>query len=150
VHPVNKYDSGRRLGLWALARDYGVDVVCSGPLYRSHEVKGRKMIIHFDYADGGLMLGRKNLLDPVQEVKDGKLTCVTLSADGKTFLPAETRIAGETLEVWHPDIDEPVEVNYCFENIPKEPFLYNRAGLPAAQFRTRHPGVAELKKGHGK
>ncbi len=35
IHPRNKLDVGKRLALWAMAKDYGADVVYSGPLYRS-------------------------------------------------------------------------------------------------------------------
>ena len=36
IHPRNKVDAGKRLSLWALAKDYGYsDIVYSGPLYKS-------------------------------------------------------------------------------------------------------------------
>ena len=38
IHPKNKKDPGERLALWALAKDYGRDLVYSGPLYKSSEV----------------------------------------------------------------------------------------------------------------
>ena len=34
LHPSNKFDVGERLGLWALAKDYGKDIVYSGPLFK--------------------------------------------------------------------------------------------------------------------
>ena len=40
IHPTNKRDVGKRLALWALAKDYGKDIVCSGPLYREIAVEG--------------------------------------------------------------------------------------------------------------
>jgi sialate O-acetylesterase len=39
IHPVNKVDTGHRLALWALAKDYKKDVVHSGPLYKSMAAK---------------------------------------------------------------------------------------------------------------
>ena len=36
LHPANKQDVGKRLALWALAKNYGQDIlVYSGPLYKS-------------------------------------------------------------------------------------------------------------------
>ncbi len=40
IHPHNKQEVGRRLALWALAKTYGRDIVCSGPLYKSMSVEG--------------------------------------------------------------------------------------------------------------
>ena len=38
IHPKNKQDVGKRLALWALAKDYGqTNLVYSGPLYKVHE-----------------------------------------------------------------------------------------------------------------
>ena len=36
IHPKNKQDVGLRLALWALAKNYGQDIVYSGPLYKEH------------------------------------------------------------------------------------------------------------------
>jgi sialate O-acetylesterase len=52
IHPKNKQEVGRRLALWALAETYGQDLVCSGPLYKGHEVQGNTVCISFDSAEG--------------------------------------------------------------------------------------------------
>ncbi len=41
IHPTNKRDVGKRLALWALAKDYGKDLVYSGPLYREQSMRGQ-------------------------------------------------------------------------------------------------------------
>jgi sialate O-acetylesterase len=38
IHPKNKQDPGERLARWALAKDYGRDLVYSGPLFQGSEV----------------------------------------------------------------------------------------------------------------
>ena len=137
VHPANKVDSGIRLALWALARDYGKkDIVYSGPLYKGHRIEGGKVVIDFDHVDGGLMLGRKNMLEAAKEMPGAELTNVKIAGKDKRFRQAKAKIVGKTLVVWSDDVPEPAAVRYCYENIPKEPFLYNKAPLPAAQFRT--------------
>jgi len=135
VHPANKVDTGIRLALWALKRDYGKkDIVPSGPLYRRRRAVGRKIIIEFDYADGGLRIGEKDMLnDPV--FKDaGELTNLELAGKDGKWRPAVGKLDGERLVVTSKDVPRPVEVRYAFETIPSGPFLYNAAGLPAAMF----------------
>ena len=69
VHPKNKIDVGKRLALWALKQDYRRDVPAwSGPLYKSHQTKGDHIVVTFDHAGSGLMVGRKNLLEPAREM----------------------------------------------------------------------------------
>ena len=58
VHPHNKIDVGKRLSLWALNNDYGIDVgAVSGPLYKSMRINRDKIIIEFDQVEKGLMVG---------------------------------------------------------------------------------------------
>ena len=52
IHPRNKQVVGYRLAQWALAKDYGKDIVYSGPLYKSMKVEGQKIRITFAHADG--------------------------------------------------------------------------------------------------
>ena len=136
VHPVNKVDSGERLALWALAKDYGKKIAYSGPLYKSHRIEGGKVIVEFDHAESGLMLGRKVGLAPAVATPDKELANVRIAGKDKRWHPAKAKIAGKTLVAWSDDVPEPAALRYCYENIPAEPFLYNNDGLPAAQFRT--------------
>jgi len=137
VHPANKVDGGIRLALWALAKQYGKKrIVYSGPLYKSHKVAGDKIIIEFDHAETGLMLGKKDMLNPVEEMPTATLKNVKIAGKDKRWTQAVAKIVGKTLVVSSDDVPQPVAVRYCYENIPPEPFLYNKAGLPTAQFRT--------------
>jgi len=55
IHLRNKEVVGERLALWALAKNYGKrDIAYSGPLYQSMKIEGSKIILHFDFIDGGL------------------------------------------------------------------------------------------------
>lgn len=139
LHPANKWDSGRRMALWALARDYGKDVAYSGPLYRGHRVEGGKVVVEFAHARGGLFIGRKNKLAPPQRLPAGKLVNLEITADGRKWVPAQSRIDGETLIVWADGLGKPTHVRYCWKSKADEPFLYSAAGLPAAQFNTTSP-----------
>ena len=124
IHPADKQDVGKRLALWALAKNYNKKVVYSGPLYKSMRVDGNKVIISFDYADGGLVLnhieGVNNFLIAGQDHK---------------FVKADVKIDGKQLIVSNPEISNPAAVRYAWTNTAQGT-LFNKAGLPASSFRT--------------
>ncbi len=64
VHPRNKKDVGERLARIALAKNYGQDVVFSGPVFQSAKVEGDKIRLKFAHAHGGLIA--KPLTDTYQ------------------------------------------------------------------------------------
>lgn len=124
IHPRNKQVVGERLARWALAKDYGMEeVVYSGPVYQSMEVKGDTIILQFEHVNGGLI------------AKDGPLREFTIAGADREFVPAQAEIKDDTIVVWSDKVKEPIAVRFAWERIP-EPNLYNRAGLPATPFRT--------------
>ncbi len=52
VHPRTKRPVGQRLATLALAKVYGSPIVAEGPVYKSMEVKGKKLIVTYDNAQG--------------------------------------------------------------------------------------------------
>ncbi|UCG50134.1 MAG: hypothetical protein JSU94_10160 [Phycisphaerales bacterium] len=134
IHPKNKQDVGRRLALWALAGSYGKDVVYSGPIYKSMEVRSGEVVLHFDHAGGGLV-GR-----------GGALKGFAVAGEDRKFVWADARIEGETVVVRSEKVGRPVAVRYAWANNPVCN-LYNREGLPASPFRTDDwPGITVEKK----
>jgi sialate O-acetylesterase len=123
VHPQNKQDVGDRLSRIALAKAYGQKIECSGPTFDSMKIDGSAIRITFTHADGLTAKGG----DPNNFVIAG--------ADGK-FLPAKSKIDGDSVIVSSADVPHPVAVRYDWANWPINPNLYNSAGLPAAPFRT--------------
>ena len=143
VHPKNKYDVGERLARLALVKDYGrKDLVLTGPLYKGMKVESGKIRIFFDYAGKGLMVGKKNGMDPVVEDVGAKLKRFAIaevdpSAQGKMkWAWAEAVIDGDTVVVSSPEIHKPVAVHYAYSQNPAGCNLYNKDGLPASPFRT--------------
>jgi sialate O-acetylesterase len=132
IHPTNKLDVGKRLALWALAKNYGRDeLVFSGPLYRSMQVEGDKIRLHFDHVGGGLL------------VRDGELTDFTIAGKDRKFVEAKARIERNTIIVWSGRLAKPVAVRFGWTNTA-EPNLFNKEGLPASTFRTDDwPGVTQ-------
>ena len=137
VHPKNKQDVGKRLALWALAKDYGKkDLAYSGPLYREITVEEGKIRVAFDQVGDGLMVGEKKGLEPAVEDKDGKLTWWSIAGADKKWERAEAVIDGDSVVVSSPKVAKPVAVRYAYTMNPAGCNLYNKAGLPASPFRT--------------
>jgi len=136
VHPANKQDVGRRLALWALAKNYGKEVAYSGPLYKSHAVEGNKIRIAFEHVGRGLCVAEKKGLADSVELLTGQLKCFAIAGDDQKWRWADAVIDGDTVVVSHPDVPAPVAVRYAFALNPGEVNFYNKDGLPASPFRT--------------
>jgi len=137
IHPKNKQDVGDRLALWALAKDYGrKDLVHSGPIYSGSKVDGGRMVLSFDHAGSGLMVGKKEGLAPAQEVAGGTLKGFSIKgADGKWYW-ADARIDGKAIVVSSDKVSKPVAARYAFTTNTDHCNFYNKEGLPAVPFRT--------------
>ncbi|MBM4084805.1 MAG: sialate O-acetylesterase, partial [Planctomycetes bacterium] len=124
IHPKNKQEVGRRLGLWALATVYGQKgVAASGPLPAGHQIRGSEVVLSFKHTDGGLV------------AKGGELKGFAIAAEDRKWLPAQARVEGDKVVVSHPDVKKPVAARYAWTDNP-ECNLANGAGLPASPFRT--------------
>lgn len=122
IHPRNKKDAAKRLAAWALYHDYGMkDIVFSGPIYKSYEIKKDKLILQFNYADGGLILKEGDLKE--FEIRDS-------SGAWKQYIP---KINGSVIEVDLKSVDAVKAVRFGYRN-DSNPNLFNKAGLPASCF----------------
>ena len=124
IHPKNKQEVGRRLALLARADTYGERIVCSGPVYQTYRVKGDRVILSFECADGGL------------KTSDGKkMTGFAIAGiDGK-YHWAEAEICGNEIIVSSEMVKHPLAVRYGWGDNPTCN-LINGAGLPASSFQT--------------
>ncbi len=125
IHPRKKVDVGKRLALWALAKNYGkTDLVYSGPLYRSMRVEDGKIRVSFDNVGSGLA-GRD----------DKELTHFEIAGDDKKFQKARAVIDGDDVLVSSDAVMRPAAVRFGWHQMA-EPNLMNKEGLPASPFRT--------------
>ncbi len=137
IHPRNKQDVGKRLALWALAKEYGkTDLVYSGPLYREMEIRRNKAIISFDHVGSGLMIATKTGESLPVESKNGKLTWFSIQDKDNQWHHADAIIQGNRIVVTSPNVNKPKAVRYAFTMNPEGFNLYNRNGLPASPFTT--------------
>ncbi|MBC9798587.1 sialate O-acetylesterase [Sinomicrobium weinanense] len=126
IHPAEKEEVAKRLSYWALAKTYGYKgIQYSGPVYKSMEVKGSEIHLHFDYAPDGVSSFGK------------ALDHFTIAGADKVFYPAKAEIKRGELIVSSDQVARPVAVRYGWENY-LEGCLFNLAGLPASSFRTDH------------
>ncbi|WP_460893939.1 sialate O-acetylesterase [Rufibacter soli] len=124
IHPRNKLDVGKRLAALALNQTYGQkDVPFSGPIFREMKPEGNKLRLSFDHADQGLV------------VKGKSLTHFEIAGEDQKFVPATAKVDGRIIVVSAKEVKKPVAVRYAWSN-SANPNLFNKAGLPAASFRT--------------
>jgi sialate O-acetylesterase len=135
IHPKNKHDVGERLALWSLAKDYGKDIIYSGPLYRSHEIKNGKVIVGFDHVGGGLKTRGGSALGRFE-----------IAGKDKVWHWADGTITGtDTVTASSKKVRNPVAVRYAWAANPEGANLVNSAGLPASVFRTDNWDDVEIK-----
>ncbi|WP_034040486.1 sialate O-acetylesterase [Wocania ichthyoenteri] len=124
IHPINKQEVSKRLSLWALVKTYGVkDLMFSGPIYKSMEIKKNKIVLYFDYAENGLIKKEKELRE------------FFIAGEDQKFYPAIAKIKNNTVVVSSKKVKKPVAVRFAFSDTAL-PNLYNMSGLPASAFRT--------------
>lgn len=126
IHPANKQDVGRRLALWALAKDYGkADVTYGGPVYKSMRIDGDAAVVTFDHT------GKSGLA-----AQGGGAGNFLIAGEDRRFFPAKAAIENaSTVRVSSPKVGKPAAVRYAWEPAC-QPDLFNSEHLPASPFRT--------------
>jgi len=124
IHPLNKYDVGKRLALQARKLVYGEKkLIASGPLFKSVKKEGNKVIIDFSEIRTGLEIKNGN------ELKEFAIA----GNDGK-FVWAKAVIEGDKVIVSSDLVPNPVKVRYAWADNPDKANLYNKENLPASPF----------------
>jgi sialate O-acetylesterase len=137
IHPPNKVDVGERLARWALAKEYGRAVPCSGPLFSWAEIDGNCVIVEFEQVASGLMVATKSGLEPPREQPVGQLNHFELADSAGAWHPAKAKIVGEKVIVTSDNVERPVAVRYAYSVSPRGCNLFNGDGLPASPFCSR-------------
>ncbi|TDW52809.1 sialate O-acetylesterase [Flavobacterium sp. 270] len=124
IHPLNKYDVGKRLSLQARKLVYGEkNLVASGPLFKSIEQKENKLILSFTDTGSGLMAKDNTTLKGF----------AIAGTDGK-FVWANAVIEGDKVIVSSDAVTNPVKVRYAWADNPDNANFYNKENLPASPF----------------
>lgn len=123
IHPTDKLPIGKRLALLAARDTLGQDVEAQGPLLNRVEVKGGRLVVHFDHGEG-------------LKTNDGKdPNAFWLAGDDGKWVKAIAELKGETVVLRSSQLAKPLHVRYAFAGKPTVN-LINAAGLPAYPFRT--------------
>ena len=135
IHPKNKQEVGRRLGLVALDHVYRKNVAAYGPRVSALRRNESKVVLSFDPGGQGQRLILKD--DQGFELS---------GADGK-FEPATAVLSPDSDEiiVGSEAVGDPVRIRYAWANNPSVA-IFNTAGLPAAPFQksvSKTPGSGE-------
>ena len=125
IHPVRKKEVGERLALIALAKDYCVDVVSSGPILRHVRFSKDEAVVRFDHAEG-------------LTTRDGRAPdwFEIAGADGSYF-PADAVIQGDKVILKNSSVTKPSRVRLGWGERAK-PNLINCAGLPVRPFNSEY------------
>ena len=122
IHPKNKKDVGLRFANLALSQTYGkTDLPVYGPLFSSYEVKGSKVTVLFDHAEGLTVNGDALSLF---EIKD----------EEGNWHTAKAKVRKDTI-VLSSKVKSPQAVRFAWSNAAT-PGLFNSDGLPASCFNS--------------
>jgi sialate O-acetylesterase len=124
IHPKNKQEVGKRLGLIALAKTYGQKNNYSGPVYQSAKVEGKQIRLTFGNTENGLKASKGEML-----------TGFAIAGADKKFHWAKAAIQGNQVIVSSDEVANPIAVRYAWGNNPVANLVTND-GLPASPFRT--------------
>jgi sialate O-acetylesterase len=127
IHPPKKKDAGERLALWALAKTYGMEKMH----YRSPELKsvaheGRVLALTFEMfgSTTGLTAYGKDIRN------------FQIAGANKRWYPATAALYDDKVYLMSPQVAEPLEARYCFDDASPAEIFTVEGGLPVASFRT--------------
>jgi len=135
--PRDPRNWAERASRWAIATVEN-QPIRNGPVYDSHNTDGRVVTVRFTQVGQGLIIGNKQLGEPVKPAADTPLDGFELAGADGQWRPAVARIDGRHVIVTSAGVANPVAVRYAWEPRPKQANLYNRAGFPASPFNI-HP-----------
>ena len=124
IHPGNKQEVGKRLALLALANEYDVKVIPSGPLFKSKTSYQNTLMLDFEYSGDGLLAGPSGLRNFEIAGEDG------------IWHKAEARIINGKVIVSSKSVSEPLHVRYGWKDYV-DGSLFNSVGLPASSFSSK-------------
>jgi len=126
IHPLNKKEVARRMGLEAARVAYHDNsAVGSGPLYDAMEIVDNSIILTFKSVGSGLFAN--SLLDGFQ----------IAGTDGKFVWANAVVLSINKVKVWSRSVSKPEAVRYAWDDNPAYANLKNKEGLPASPFTTK-------------
>lgn len=135
IHPPYKWEVGRRLALWALAKDYNMNTVGYHSPYLKHaKIKGNKIILSFHLAGSQLVSGTRDAKDNSFKVTNEKLTWFEVAGNDGRFQPVEATVENNKVILDISKIYVPIAIRFGWHE-KAVPNLFNMEGLPATPFK---------------
>ncbi|MBI5858057.1 MAG: beta galactosidase jelly roll domain-containing protein [Sphingobacteriales bacterium] len=134
IHPTNKQDVGKRLAAIALNNLYNKKMICSGPTYKSMEVKGNEIILSFYNFGSGLFTPDKY----------GYLKGFEVAGADSVFHFAKAYIKDNKIILSSEKVSDPMAAHFGWMGDAGECNLFNKEGFPAVPFRTDEWKTATL------
>ena len=123
IHPRNKMDVGLRFANLALQKTYGKNIAAEPPLLEDIDIDGKKVVVHFDNAEG-LYLAPNNSQSQFE-----------IAGEDLKFHPAKMKIKKNRVILRSDLVSDPEYVRYSWRNTSSSN-LFNSSGLPASSFTT--------------
>ncbi len=136
IHPRNKEEVGRRLGLGALKIAYGKDLIVRSPIFDKIKINGNTTTINFKHIQSGLMT----------KDKYGYIRGFQIAGNDRKFYWAKAQLNNRQIILSSAYVSNPVAVRYGWADNPGPLDLYTKEGLPVLPFRTDDwPSVTDGK-----
>ncbi|MES1250115.1 MAG: sialate O-acetylesterase, partial [Chitinophaga rupis] len=126
IHPRDKQDVGARLAALALKYTYGLPIVATGPSFSTLTITGDKAAILMTKTGSPL------------EVRGDHLHGFEIAGADRKFYTATATLNKDQIVVRAAEVSSPVAVRYAWADDAGTANLFNKAGFPAAPFRTDH------------
>ncbi|MBA4320953.1 MAG: hypothetical protein C0412_21390, partial [Flavobacterium sp.] len=126
IHPTNKQDVGKRLAAIAFNDLYNKKMVCSGPTFKSLEMKGNQIIVSFDNIGTGLSTPDKY----------GYIKGFEIAGKDQVFHYSKAFIKDNKVILSSEEVPSPIAVHFSWIGDATESNLFNKEGFPAVPFRT--------------
>jgi len=112
--------------LVALKLVYGQDIISSGPVFKSMEIKTDMAVLNFTNTGKGL----------ISNDIYGYIRGFAIAGSDQKYYWAKAYIKDNLVYVYSDNVKNPVAVRYAWADNPQDANLSNAEGLPAAPFRT--------------
>jgi len=133
VHPKQKKDVGERLALIALSNLYNENVQWQGPKVKQIAFNKNKVVVEYTFVES-------------LKTNDGNpLRGFEVAGENEMFYPAQTKLNGNTIELWSDEVPNPKHVRYGWSAYT-DANLINEAGLPASTYTTEFETKNEVIK----
>lgn len=120
IHPPWKLPFGVRLANLALAKTYGREIPCKGPVFQRAERTGNTVTLHFETSAG------------LRSRTPGKLMGFEIAGRDGRFHPVKAEIRGNRI-LLTPSTQHPVSIRYAWGRVPACDLVDNNH-LPAGPF----------------